>query len=99
MTIVVLAELPEIVRGDDLGALIAGALAGQAGGAQAGDVLAVAHKAVSKAEGRVRDLAEVQPSSRARELAAAHGKDPRHVQVVLDESAELLRAFFRSRRR
>ena len=47
---------------------------------------------MSKAEGRVRDLAEVQPSSRARELAAAHGKDPRHVQVVLDESAELLRA-------
>jgi coenzyme F420-0:L-glutamate ligase/coenzyme F420-1:gamma-L-glutamate ligase len=47
---------------------------------------------VSKAEGRVRPLADVEPGREARSLAAEHGKDPRLVQVVLDESAELLRA-------
>jgi coenzyme F420-0:L-glutamate ligase/coenzyme F420-1:gamma-L-glutamate ligase len=55
-------------------------------------VLVVAHKVVSKAEGRVRRLADVMPGSRATELAAEQGKDPRAVQVVLDETAELLRA-------
>lgn len=86
-----LAGLPEIAPGDDLGALIAAALA-QTGGPQAGDVLVVAHKAVSKAEGRLRKLTEVEPGPRARELAAAHHKDARHVQVVLDESVDVLRA-------
>ena len=57
-----------------------------------GDVLVVAHKVVSKAEGRVRELASVEPGERARELAAEHDKDPRLVQVVLDETATLLRA-------
>lgn len=80
--------LPEIAAGTDLGALIAS----RAGAVTDGDVVVVAHKAVSKAEGRVRRLADVEPGERARELAAAHGKDPRHVQVVLDESRELLRA-------
>ncbi len=93
MTIVAraLPGLPEVGRGDDLGALIAGA-AGEAGGIAATDVLVVAHKVVSKAEGRVRRLSEVEPGPRARELAAAHAKDPRHLQVVLDETAELVRA-------
>ena len=58
----------------------------------AGDVLAVAHKAVSKAEGRLRDLRQVKPGRDAAALAQVHDKDPRHVQVVLDESRELLRA-------
>jgi coenzyme F420-0:L-glutamate ligase/coenzyme F420-1:gamma-L-glutamate ligase len=56
------------------------------------DVLVIAHKVVSKAEGRVRSLDEISPGERARELAAEHGKDARLVQAVLDESAELLRA-------
>jgi coenzyme F420-0:L-glutamate ligase/coenzyme F420-1:gamma-L-glutamate ligase len=56
------------------------------------DILVVAHKVVSKAEGRLRWLGGVDPGARARELAAAHDKDPRAVQVVLDETAELLRA-------
>jgi coenzyme F420-0:L-glutamate ligase/coenzyme F420-1:gamma-L-glutamate ligase len=55
-------------------------------------VLVVAHKVVSKAEGRVRRLDEIDPGERARALAAEHGKDARLVQAVLDESAELLRA-------
>ena len=57
-----------------------------------GDILVVAHKAVSKAEGRVRRLGDVSPGERARELAASQGKDARAVQVVLDESASVLRA-------
>jgi coenzyme F420-0:L-glutamate ligase/coenzyme F420-1:gamma-L-glutamate ligase len=84
------AGLPEIGPGADLAALIAGALGPRE--LTGADVLVLAHKAVSKAEGRLRALGTVTPGPRARELAAAHGKDPRHVQVVLDESAELIRA-------
>ena len=52
----------------------------------------LAHKIVSKAEGRLRRLGDVEPGERARDLAAEHDKDPRAVQVVLDETATLLRA-------
>jgi coenzyme F420-0:L-glutamate ligase/coenzyme F420-1:gamma-L-glutamate ligase len=55
-------------------------------------VLVVAHKVVSKAEGRVRALADVEPGDRALRLAAEHEKDPRVVEVVLEETHELLRA-------
>jgi coenzyme F420-0:L-glutamate ligase/coenzyme F420-1:gamma-L-glutamate ligase len=82
-----LPGIPEVRPGDDLAALLRGRL--ELG---PNDVLVVAHKVVSKAEGRVRRLAGIEPSERARELAAEHDKDPRHVQAVLDESAELLRA-------
>ena len=86
-----LAGLPEIVEGDDLAALIAAGAAAADGLADA-DVVVIAHKAVSKAEGRIRRLAEIEPGERARELAAAHGKDARHVQAILDEAEELVRA-------
>jgi coenzyme F420-0:L-glutamate ligase/coenzyme F420-1:gamma-L-glutamate ligase len=56
------------------------------------DLLVVAHKVISKAEGRIRRLAEIEPGERARALAGELGKDPRHVQAVLDESAQVLRA-------
>ena len=56
------------------------------------DIVVVAHKIVSKAEGRVRRLDDVVASDRARDLAARGGKDPRAVQVVLDEATEVLRA-------
>jgi coenzyme F420-0:L-glutamate ligase / coenzyme F420-1:gamma-L-glutamate ligase len=85
-----LSGLPEIRAGDDLGALIYAA-AGD-GRMQDGQVVVIAHKVVSKAEGAVVDLAGVEPTARARELAAEQGKDPRAVQVVLDESKEILRA-------
>jgi coenzyme F420-0:L-glutamate ligase / coenzyme F420-1:gamma-L-glutamate ligase len=85
-----LPGLPEVRAGDDLGALIVGALQGAQ--LPEGAVLAIAHKVVSKAEGAVVPLAAVTPSRRARELAAEHGKDPRAVQVVLDQSTQLLRA-------
>jgi coenzyme F420-0:L-glutamate ligase/coenzyme F420-1:gamma-L-glutamate ligase len=85
-----LPGLPEVRPGDDLAALLAAARLDPPLGP--GDVLVIAHKVVSKAEGRVRALAGVEPGERARALAAEHGKDPRHVQVILDETAELLRA-------
>ena len=55
-------------------------------------MLVIAHKVVSKAEGRVRQLEDIEPGERARALAEEHHKDARLVQAVLDESAELLRA-------
>ncbi|MEA2268132.1 MAG: coenzyme F420-0:L-glutamate ligase / coenzyme F420:gamma-L-glutamate ligase [Solirubrobacteraceae bacterium] len=84
-----LPGVPEVRPGDDLAALLATA----AGGAlRRGDVLVVAHKVVSKAEGALVALPDVRPSQRALDLAVALGKDPRHVQVVLDESADVVRA-------
>ncbi|HEX2103257.1 MAG TPA: coenzyme F420-0:L-glutamate ligase [Solirubrobacteraceae bacterium] len=82
--------VPEVRPGDDLGALLAAA--GAAAGLRAGDVLVVAHKVVSKAEGAVVALAEVQPSPRAHVLGQRLGKDPRAVQVVLDQSIDVVRA-------
>jgi coenzyme F420-0:L-glutamate ligase/coenzyme F420-1:gamma-L-glutamate ligase len=61
-------------------------------GLGAGDVVVVAHKVVSKAEGQTRRLEEIEPGVRARQLAEEHGKDARLVQAVLDESQEILRA-------
>lgn len=82
--------IPEIAPGDDLAAELAAAAA-RSGGTEPGDVLVVAHKVVSKAEGAVVDLAGVTPTARARFLAQEHGKDPRAVQVVLDQTAEIVR--------
>ena len=75
--------------GDDLGGAIAQAAPPDLGDR---DIVAVAHKVVSKAEGRVRRLDDVTPGDRARALAADNDRDPRHVQVILDESARLIRA-------
>jgi coenzyme F420-0:L-glutamate ligase / coenzyme F420-1:gamma-L-glutamate ligase len=94
LTVRSLTGLPELHAGDDLVALIAQATG--SGQPQDGEVVVIAHKAVSKAEGAVVALSDVEPGRRARELAAASpgglGSDPRAVQVVLDESAEVLRA-------
>jgi coenzyme F420-0:L-glutamate ligase/coenzyme F420-1:gamma-L-glutamate ligase len=89
--LVALPGLPEIRPGDDLAALLAEAAA-RVGGLRPTDVLAVAHKVVSKAEGRLVALNSVFPGWEARELAHEHDKDARHMQVILDESAEVLRA-------
>jgi len=79
--------LPELEPGDPLGELIAGAA-----GLEAGDVVAVAQKAVSKVEARIRRLDEVEPTARARQLATELDKDPALVQLILDESTSLIRA-------
>jgi coenzyme F420-0:L-glutamate ligase / coenzyme F420-1:gamma-L-glutamate ligase len=86
---VALAGIPEVRPGDDLAHLIVDALPGEL---TAGDVLVIAHKVVSKAEGRVRDLKQVEPGPEAIALADQLGKDARHVQVVLDCTRRVLRA-------
>ncbi len=89
LTCLALPSLPPVGAGDDLAGLIAGAAPADLA---SGDVVVIAHKVVSKAEGRVRRLTEIEAGERARSLAAEHGKDARLVQAVLDESAELVRA-------
>lgn len=84
-----LSGLPEVRAGDDLAALIA---ASAKDGLRDGQIVVIAHKAVSKAEGSVVALTTVAPTPRARELASEQHKDPRAVQVVLDQSQEVLRA-------
>jgi coenzyme F420-0:L-glutamate ligase / coenzyme F420-1:gamma-L-glutamate ligase len=81
-----LQGLPEVRPGDDLAALL------RDGGYEPGDVLVLAHKVVSKAEGALRPLDDVVVSERAAALAREHGKDARHMQVILDESAVVVRA-------
>jgi coenzyme F420-0:L-glutamate ligase/coenzyme F420-1:gamma-L-glutamate ligase len=92
ITATALDGLPEVRHGDDLAAHIAAALATQHHHLTGGEILVIAHKVVSKAEGQIRSLADVEPSPHAIQLAAEHHKDARHVQVVLDESRQLLRA-------
>jgi coenzyme F420-0:L-glutamate ligase/coenzyme F420-1:gamma-L-glutamate ligase len=84
-----LEGVPEIEAGDDLAALLAAA-ADRAGGLADADVVVVAQKVVSKAEGRVVSLEGIEPSNRARELAA--DADPRHVELILRESVRIVRS-------
>ncbi|MBK8049995.1 MAG: coenzyme F420-0:L-glutamate ligase [Anaerolineales bacterium] len=84
--------LPMICPGDNLAALIVAQLAAVGEPLQPGDILVVAQKVISKAEGRLVRLDDVKPSAQAVELAATVGKDPRVIQVVLDDSRELVRA-------
>ena len=79
--------LPEIREDDRLGAMIAARAM-----LEDDDVVVVSQKVVSKAEGRVVRLADVRPTARAQRMAADMGKDPALVQLVLDESREVLRA-------
>jgi coenzyme F420-0:L-glutamate ligase/coenzyme F420-1:gamma-L-glutamate ligase len=88
--VIPLEGMPELGEGDDLGALLAQA-ADRAGGILDHDVIVVAQKAVSKVEGRVVDLADVIPSARAVELAGPDG-DPRHVEWILREAANVVRS-------
>jgi coenzyme F420-0:L-glutamate ligase/coenzyme F420-1:gamma-L-glutamate ligase len=88
LTIFGLEGIPEVNEGDDVATLITAAAAGTL---QSGDVLVVAQKVVSKAEGAVRDLADVNPGERAEVLARELNNDPRLIQLVLDESVDVVR--------
>lgn len=92
LTLTALPGLPLVQPGDDLGALILAGLKAANITLAPGDVMAVAQKIVSKAEGRLVKLSDVTPSPRAFELATITQKDPRFVEVVLSESKEVLRA-------
>jgi coenzyme F420-0:L-glutamate ligase/coenzyme F420-1:gamma-L-glutamate ligase len=91
ISLIALDGIPEIKPGDDLGALIAAALGAAGIGLEAGYVLVVTQKVVSKAEGRVVELASVTPRPEAEAWAAQWGKDARQVELVLQESVEVLR--------
>ena len=80
--------LPEIAPGDPLGDLIAG----RAGALVDGDVIVISQKVVSKAEGQTRRLSSVIPGAEASKLARILGKEPNLVQLILEESAEVIRA-------
>ena len=86
--VIPLEGIPEIDDGDDLAGLLLAAVEGM-GGFEDADVLVVAQKAVSKAEGRTVRLDDVEPSARALELA--DDRDPRHVEWILRESASVVR--------
>jgi coenzyme F420-0:L-glutamate ligase / coenzyme F420-1:gamma-L-glutamate ligase len=85
MNVIPVARLPEIAEGDDLAALIAERIE-----LEDGDVLVLAQKVVSKAEGRVVRLDELEPSEQARELAA--DDDPRKLEAILREADAIVRA-------
>jgi coenzyme F420-0:L-glutamate ligase / coenzyme F420-1:gamma-L-glutamate ligase len=83
--------LPLIKSGDNLGKLIAEAAQKQGTPIQPGDIVVVTHVVVSKAEGNVVNLNEVKPTNRAQEIAAQTNKDPALVQVILDETRDIVR--------
>lgn len=91
LELIALKSLPLVGAGDDLAALLLAALQREAVALQPGDVLVLAQKIVSKAEGRRVALADVTPSRRARALAQRTGKDPRVIELILRESNEVLR--------
>lgn len=86
-----LSGFPLVEPGDDLARLLVEALRKNNLELVDGDIVVVAQKIVSKAEGLYIDLDDVRPSVEARELAARLGKDPRHVEVVLSESEEIVK--------
>jgi len=91
ITIAALEGVPLIAEGDDLAAHLCAALDRAGFETSAGDVLVVAQKVVSKAEGRFLRLDSLTPGPRARELADATGKDPRFIEAMLGESVEVVR--------
>ncbi|MDA1257593.1 MAG: coenzyme F420-0:L-glutamate ligase [Chloroflexi bacterium] len=90
--IIAITGLPQVQEGDDLAAMIVDASTRQGTPLAAEDVVVVAQKVVSKAEGAYVDLARVVPSDRAIELGATVQKDPRLVEVVLQQTAKIIRA-------
>jgi coenzyme F420-0:L-glutamate ligase/coenzyme F420-1:gamma-L-glutamate ligase len=91
LTVTAVDGLPEIHPGDDLARLVADAVRAQGDALVDGDVLVVAQKIVSKSEGRIVRLADVIPSEKAAAMARESGKDARQLEVILSETAEIVR--------
>lgn len=91
LTLSAVPGIPLISAGDDLGAIIIAAMEISGLEPRDGDIVVVAQKVVSKAQGRCVDLATIVPSARAEELAVKVGKDPRLVEVILSESVRVVR--------
>lgn len=92
LTITALDGIPRVAPGDDLAGLLIAALERHGIGLQRRDILVVTSKIVSKAEGRYLDLATLEPSELARELAQITRKDPRLVEAILSEATDVIRA-------
>lgn len=92
LTLKALRGIPSITPGDDLCEVIASSLAASGEALADGDVLVIAQKIVSKAEGRIVDLNTVTPGDKARELAMATVKDARMVELILSESRSVIRS-------
>jgi coenzyme F420-0:L-glutamate ligase/coenzyme F420-1:gamma-L-glutamate ligase len=91
LRIIGLDGIGEVLPGDDVAALIVHALATSQLQLQPGDILVVTHKVVSKAEGRLVDLRTVEPSPFARQWAERYHKDPRQIEVVLQEAVRIVK--------
>lgn len=91
MTLIGLSSIAEVVEKDNLAQIILCALKAEGIELENGDVVAIAQKIISKAEGRYVALDDVTPSTEAYELAEKADKDPRQAQLILDESAEIVR--------
>lgn len=91
VTLIPIDGLPEIKPNDDLVGMLLGAISASGDQFVPGDVLALAQKVVSKAEGRIRKLSDVVPGPEAERMAAESGKDAKSLQAVLDETARIVR--------
>lgn len=91
ITITSINSIPEVTLGDDLSGLILVGCEAMGVGLEQGDVLVVTQKIVSKAEGRLVDLRNIEPSAFALDYAGKWDKDPRQIEVVLMESARIVR--------
>ncbi len=91
LTILPVKGLPDVKKGDDLGKLIVSKIRQQGEDVHQGDIVIIAQKIVSKAEGRVVALSKVKPSAFAMEVAKEAEKDPRHVEVILREAKKIIR--------
>src|SRR5215471_827157 len=91
LQILPLVGLGEIQKGDDLESLCVAAAAKSGLEFASGDILAVAQKIISKAEGRVISLSSIHPSTRAQDLAAKRNRDPRLVELIIRESRRVVR--------
>jgi coenzyme F420-0:L-glutamate ligase/coenzyme F420-1:gamma-L-glutamate ligase len=91
LSLTALPGIPLIRSGDNLARIIGDALRREAISLEHGDIIVIAQKIVSKAEGRMVDLATIVPSPEALKCAQMVNKDPRHVEIVLRESEEVLK--------
>ena len=91
LRLIALPGIPEVAHGADLGNLLWMAIVRAGMAPQAGDILVLAQKVISKSEGRVVHLTSVTPSERAQSVAREAGKDARIVEQILRESRKVLR--------
>jgi coenzyme F420-0:L-glutamate ligase/coenzyme F420-1:gamma-L-glutamate ligase len=91
LSIIPLRGIPDVSKGDDLAELILGSMSKSGETLRRGDIIVISQKIVSKSEGRTLRLSKITPSAFAKKIAKESGKDPRHVEAVLQESKKIIR--------